>query len=543
MKKLKHTYIMVICLLCLACNQEFLDKNPNDALSADSFWSNEYDAIAGLTAIYDALETGNESLGWATLGLFDLFTPLGNSRNGVYRQIAEGVHNPDNRIVNELWENMYKGVVRSNDFLVHIDEIPFEGENGEERKNIMIGEARFLRAMYYYLLVEVYGDVPLFITVPTAQDADAYRAPVSEVVELMKEDLLFAVDHLPVPGQEQTGRATKGAALALRMKIGLFEKDWAAAATAAEQIMSMGYSLVPNYEDVISTTNENNEEVIFDVEHIFRNESESGGNFEKMYAFRSASADGWSWMQPTSWYVDQFERIIQNPVEGVDYINEDPDRIPDDVYAYFEGRDPRLDHTILRPGSHFKDKLDDDILYPHDFQAVNHSQVGMHMRKYVIPGAETSQSRDSPLDYIIFRYADVLLNYLEAVAMRDGGAETVSQAILDQTINSIRSRASEDLPLYTAGAITMADIYRERMVELSMEGWSFFDMRRNSMIEINEGFGVYGLTVDAGNTVDFNPNIINQVRIFDPAMHYLWPIPTSELERGKNLTQNPGYPE
>ncbi len=534
---------MVICLLCLACNQEFLDKNPNDALSADSFWSNEYDAIAGLTAIYDALETGNESLGWATLGLFDLFTPLGNSRNGVYRQIAEGVHNPDNRIVNELWENMYKGVVRSNDFLVHIDEIPFEGENGEERKNIMIGEARFLRAMYYYLLVEVYGDVPLFITVPTAQDADAYRAPVSEVVELMKEDLLFAVDHLPVPGQEQTGRATKGAALALRMKIGLFEKDWAAAATAAEQIMSMGYSLVPNYEDVISTTNENNEEVIFDVEHIFRNESESGGNFEKMYAFRSASADGWSWMQPTSWYVDQFERIIQNPVEGVDYINEDPDRIPDDVYAYFEGRDPRLDHTILRPGSHFKDKLDDDILYPHDFQAVNHSQVGMHMRKYVIPGAETSQSRDSPLDYIIFRYADVLLNYLEAVAMRDGGAETVSQAILDQTINSIRSRASEDLPLYTAGAITMADIYRERMVELSMEGWSFFDMRRNSMIEINEGFGVYGLTVDAGNTVDFNPNIINQVRIFDPAMHYLWPIPTSELERGKNLTQNPGYPE
>ncbi|AWW29513.1 hypothetical protein DN752_04865 [Echinicola strongylocentroti] len=543
MKVIKYITILVLLLTQFSCDEDFLEKSPNNALSASSFWSNESDAKAGLTAIYDALETGNESIGWATMGLFDLFTPLGNSRTGFYRQIAEGNHNPNNRAVNELWENMYRGVVRANDFLDHIYEIPFEGENGEVRKNVMIGEAKFLRAMYYYLLIEVYGDVPLFTSVPSIEDADASRAPVSEVVALMKEDLETAINQLPLPGDEETGRATKGAALALRLKLALFEKDWAGAANAAEEVMTLGYELEPEYPNVINVDNENNKEVIFDVEHVFMNESESGGNFEKMYAFRSASGDGWSWVQPTSWLVEQFERTIENPEEGVDFDNEDPDRIPDEIYEYFEGRDPRLDQTILRPGSHFIDKNDQDILYPHDFQAVNHSQVGMHMRKYVIPGAESSQSRDSPLDYIIFRYADVLLNYLEAVAMRDGGAGNLSQGILDRTINAVRSRASEDLPLYTAGNITMDDIYRERIVELAMEGWSYFDMKRNGMIELNDGFEVHGLTVDAGKDVSFNPNVINQVRYFDPEVHYLWPIPTSELERGENLTQNPGYPE
>ena len=89
----------------------------------------------------------------------------------------------------------------------------------------------------------------------------------------------------------------------------------------------------------------------------------------------------------------------------------------------------------------------------------------------------------------------------------------------------------------------MDDIYRERICELAMEGWTYFDMKRNGMIEMNNGFEVMGFTVTAGTSIDFNPNKINQARIFDPAIHYLFPIPTDELERGENLTQNAGYPE
>lgn len=545
MKNIKN-----ICLLLsiwgmtvVSCQDDFLDKVRNDELSAASFWSNEADANAGLIAIYDALETQRGEFGWAALGLFDLLTPIGNSRDGRIRSIAEGTHDPNTNRIGTLWNNMYKGVVRANDFLTHIDDIAFIGSDVDERKNRMIGEARFLRAMYYYMLVEFYGDVPLFTTVPGIDDATAPRAPKNEVLSLIKEDIASAVANLPTPGDEEVGRGTSGAALALRVKVALHEKDWDTAASAAEDIINLGkYGLVPDYANVISIDNENNEEVIFDVEHIFMNDAENGGVVEKMYAFRSSSGNGWTWVQPTMWLVDQYERIVDAPVEGVDYVNEDPSRIPNEVYEYFEGRDPRMDHTIIRAGSHFLDKTNTDILYPHDFQAVNHSQVGMHMRKYVIPGEGTSANTDSPLDYVIFRYADILLNYLEAVAMRDG-VGSVSQSILDQTINAVRARASDQLPLYTAGNITMNDIYTERIRELAMEGWTYFDMKRNSMIEMNNGFEVKGFTVVAGESIDFNPNVINRTRVFDPAIHYLFPIPLSELERGENLTQNQGYPQ
>lgn len=539
----RFSWLFVALVLCLGCNEDFLDEFRQDQLSADSFWSNEADAVAGLTAVYDALENQRGEPGWASLGLFDLLTPIGNCRNPAFRRLAEGIHDGTTGTVVQLWDNMYRGVVRANDFLEHVDDIPALNSNFEVARNRMKGEAHFLRAMYYYLLVEFYGDVPLFTDVPTVDDATTTtRTPKSEVLSLIKSDLDFAVSSLPLPGEEETGRATKGSALALRVKVSLYEKDWSRAATDAEAIMDLGYSLVPNYGDVISLDNENNEEVIFDVEHVFMNESEGGGTAEKMYAFRSSAGNGWSWVQPTLWLVEQYERVIPEPQEGVDYVNQDPERIPNSVYEVFEGRDPRLDHTIVRAGSYFLDKRGRDILYPHEFQAVNHSQVGMHMRKYVIPGEGTSANTDSPLDYIIFRYADILLNYVEAVAMRDGGAENVPQAILDQTINAVRARASDDLPLYVEGEITMEDIYRERIVELAMEGWTYFDMKRNGMIEMNDGFEVKGFRVQAGKSIELNPKTINQVRIFDASKHYLFPIPIREIERSERaLTQNPGY--
>ena len=104
--------------------------------------------------------------------------------------------------------------------MVHIDDIPFTGDDATEVKNRMTGEARFLRAMYYYILVECFGDVPLFTTVPTVEDPAAPRVPKAEVLAL----ITFAVNNLPLPGDEETGRATIGAALALSVKVALYEK-------------------------------------------------------------------------------------------------------------------------------------------------------------------------------------------------------------------------------------------------------------------------------------------------------------------------------
>lgn len=550
MRKIHYILIaLMVVAINQSCSDDFLDKYPSDKLSTASFWSNEADANAGLVAIYDALapikhtnpERGAPTLG--TMGLFDLITPIGNDRTARMRAIAEGIHSGSTNSVVQPWRHAFRAIARANDFLDNIDKITFESKDAEKTKARMKGEAYFLRALNYYFLVELYGDVPLFRHVPTVEDAFTERAPKSEVLGLIKEDLAFAVDNLLLRADSEVGRATKGSAKALQVKVALYEKDWNTAATISEEIMGMGYSLVPNYGDIFTIANENNEEVLFSVQYVFMNDAERGSQMEKLYANRSAASSGWSWMQPTLWYVEQCEKIINNPVEGVDFENEDSTRISNELYAFYEGRDPRMDHTILRPGSHFVDSKDTDVLYPHGISGPQHSQTGMHMRKYVVPGSSDALPWDSPLDFILFRYADILLCHVEAVAMRDG-VGSVTQDVLDKTINLVRARSSNLLPPYTAGNITMDDIYRERIVELAFEGWTYFDMKRSGMIEMNNGYEVKGLTVQAGDTVFFNSDPINGKRIFDPATHYVFPIPSAEIEKSSGaLKQNPNYPQ
>ncbi|TDT46923.1 putative outer membrane starch-binding protein [Maribacter spongiicola] len=558
MKNIKYLLtLLMLSVIGFSCEDDFLDKYPEDQLSSATFWKDENDAKASLVSVYDALQPPTDQnpyrgcASWASLGVLADITPIGFERQSHrLRPVGDGVHSGSNIYLSTAWTLGYRGVVRANDFLTHIDDIEFSGSNSDQVKNAMKGEAMFLRAMNYYWLVELFGDVPLFTHVPTVDDAATPRSPKSEVLNLIKEDLAFAVANLPRRANAETGRATKGAAMALQVKTALYETDWDTAAIVSEAIMELGdYNLVSDYGDVISLENENNEEVIFSVQHVFLNDAEPGSYVEKLYANASSASSGWSFIQPTLWFVDQFERIIQNPQEGIDYVNEgglnssgEP-KISNEIYEYFEGRDPRMDYTILRPGSHFIDLNDNDIVYPHELNGPNHSFTGLHMRKYVVPGSGKSVDWDSPLDYIIFRYADILLCHAEAVAMRDGVAN-VSQEVLDKTINKVRGRASELLPKYTAGNITMNDIYRERICELGFEGWTYFDMKRSGMIEINNGYQVQGLKVIANETVEFNPDGIGNVRIFNPSVHYVWPIPSDEIQKSSNaLVQNPGYPQ
>lgn len=533
MKKYRYILSIPVFVAVLLCGcEDILDKQPPGALSKSSFWQTEDDAMAGIAAVYDALETDRGQLGWGHMGLMDLFTPLGHCRQGSYVAFAAGTHDPSTSVARDLWENSFKGVVRANDFIVNIDRIEMDADLSAR----LTGEARFLRAMYYYMLVDNFGDVPLFETVPTVDDALVTRSPKADVIALMKKDIDFAINNLEsnYTGND-LGRATVGAATALKVKVALLEKDWATAASAAEQIMGMGYDLLPNYADNFTVENENSEEVIFDIQHIFMSDAEPGGRVEKLYAPRGATASGWTWVQPTLFLVDKFEVIDPNPT----YVQEDT-RIPTEIYDYFEGRDPRMDHTIIRPGAHFIEQKG-DVLHPFEITNRNNSQTGLQARKYVLEGPTgITLPNNSPLNWIVFRYSDILLNYLEAVAERDEiGA--LSQVILDQTINKVRARASDQLPLYTAGNITMEDIYDERIRELAYEGWIYTDMKRWGTLEMNNGFEVVGLDINSSSVALGSSPLIT--RTFESPKNYLMPIPQNERDINPNLSQNPGYTE
>ena len=531
----KYIYIwslpVLLTVLLFGCHEDTLDTVPLGALSEDSFWKTEGDAQAGLTAIYDAMQSDFRHLGWGNMAIFDLFTQIGRVRNGGFNAIANGTYDPSSGVIRDLWRTNYKGVVRANDFITHIDAIEMDAAI----KARLTGEAKFLRAMFYFMLVDNFGDIPLFETVPTVEDALVSRSPKAEVVALMKSDIEFAIANLDASYTgNNVGRATIGAATALKVKIALIDQDWATAATAAEQIMGMGYDLVPNYSYIFSPSNENNEEVIFDIQYIFQNDAETGNQYEKLFAPRGAAASGWSWVQPTLFLVDKFEVIDANPT----YVVEDS-RIPTEIYDHFEGRDPRMDATIIRPGAHFVETSGDKI-HPFQMRNLGNTQTRFWARKYVIEGPTGSSfSRDGPVNWIVFRYADVLLNYLEAVAERDGGAASVSQGVLDATINKIRTRASNLLPLYTAGNITMEDIRDERIRELAYEGWHFSDMKRWETINTNNGFQVLGLNT-SNNTVKLSTNPI-ATRVWE-SKHRLFPIPQSEIDINPNLKpQNTGW--
>jgi len=334
----------------------------------------------------------------------------------------------------------------------------------------------------------------------------------------------------------EVGRAGKASALALKTKLALFVNDWVTAVSASKAIIDMGkYKLEADYGKIFTIENENNGEVIFDIQGIADSDAEPGNTFEYMFSNVSSANGGWTWMCPSLWLVDKYEIIDKNPVYSI------PDkRIPDAIYKYFEGRDPRMDANILRPGSYFLDKGNVNRLYPYEITSYTNSTTKMAMRKYVIPGDKGRDGVDaSPLNFIIFRYADILLNYAEAKVQLEGVGD---QSVYD-ALNSIRARASNKLPLYSMGQFSkeklLETIYNERIRELPMEGWLYFDFKRWKWIELNVGFKVMGMDVTA-TKVSFSTKPAS-TRNFDPARDYLFPIPQKEINLNSNLTQNPNW--
>lgn len=523
--------LLAIMLTLFASCDDLLDKQPLDKISEATFWLSPKDADAGLQACYDVLQCRGTSKNpaYELWGMMDALTPISYSRNGGYNSVAEGTHDPNTGFIRDYWSVAYKGIVRCNDVLDHIDDIPYP-DNESDVKAWVKGEASFLRALYYYQLIIAFGDVPLILSVQEVSEAMVPRSPLADVITAMHDDLDVAISNLPNSyTASNVGRATKGAALTLKTKVHLFEKDWEGAASAAKQVIDLGvYSLQPNFRDVFNWQNENNSEVIFDIQFI--SFVKDGATFDKMYATRSHSSWGWSWLSPTLWLTEKFEKIDENP----EYTIEDA-RIQPEVYEYFEGRDPRMDATILRPGGHTVVEKGLDKLYPYGITNYHHSKTGLTIKKTIIEG-DGGIPYDSPNNWVLLRYSDVLLMYAEAKKQLG----QLDQVTADLSINAVRERASNQLPLYSAADITLNDIYDECIRELAFEGWLFPRFKRWDMLKLNDGFEVMGMATNSTNcTFATSPVVTRQY--FD--YHQWWPIPQSERDINSNLTQNTGYPE
>lgn len=566
MKKLYHkisVFVLIIAVL-LACEDQ-LTKAPLDAPSSANFFSNESELEVGINGVYTSLWWYSRTTEPAPLEI-DNSTDIGFIRGGPLKDVSIGAHNSDTGIFESTWNHLYSGISKANNLLQNMDRA--QDEVSSDFYTRIQAEARFLRAFFYHFLVELYGDVPLLTEIPTIEEAEIGRTQKSEVVDQIIEDLDFAAQNLPEQWSgDEEGRATKGAALALKARVALYNEEYTIAAQTAQEVIDLGvYELYPDYEAQFQYEGIRSSGVILDVPFEIGVQASyipqrNGGRMEGAFSVNV----------PSQSMIDSYQALDGQPIDKSDLY---------DPAQPFENRDPRLDASIVRPQSIFKEYVFETHPDSTETWRVENGQrvervtnqnvtnpfasyTGYLWRKYLSPEDFPENIQQSTIHWIYIRYAEVLLIYAEAKIENND----IDQSVLD-AMNQVRARAygvdpsnTTEYPAVTAmdQAELRREVRYERKVELAYEGFRLFDIRRWGIAhEVMDGIlvgrprGAYS-EIDNPPTIDedlgYHPDygaLIDQYRSvepreFDPDRDYLWPIPQAELDVNDEIEQNPGY--
>jgi hypothetical protein len=504
------------------CNKGLLDTQPTDRYLESTFWNTPEAVTAGLSACYSSLR-GSGLYGSTAIPLFEETASPNAYTYGddqAFNSIAKGQQSATTGgIIVNRWASCYGGIGRCNTFLVKSTEVTMD----EALKRRMKGEAYFLRALCYNMLQVHYGDVPLILDPPDpTTQSDLGRTPRAEVVKQILTDLDSAAAILPAKysAASDKGRATKGAALGLKARVLLFEASplfntaaddnkWKIAADAAKSVLDLtaaGYALYGNYRELFLPANENNSEVLFDVQYMY---PDQGNSFDLICRQYNSNA-------PLLDLVNAYEMISGKPIT-------DPASGYNSATPY-ANRDPRMYATIVYPGDTYMNAKVSETRF---------AITGYGMKKYSIydkgpapTGMSDLKDGQSETNFIVLRYADILLMYAEAQNEFAGPDATVYSAI-----NKVRKRAG--MPDIATGYTKeeLRDIIRrERRIEFAGEALYYNDLRRWKQAEVALNATIYN-----------HKGAAIETRKFNAARDYWWPIPQTQRDLNPNLGQNPNY--
>ena len=497
----KTSYIIAIFsfTLLFGC-KKFLDKAPLDSVNTSNFWITADDAVSAINGAYQPMQ-------WPKLYNLRMWTTdiwagnsvvgAGGGTDGIETQdIANFVTATDNAAALDIWRGPAPGILRCNLVLQNVPGMKID----ESLKNRVLGEAKFLRASYYFILVRLFGDVPL-ITVPQTPEGDLrpVRTPKLQVYDLIIADLTDAINLLP-PKTSYTGtdigRASKGAAMGMLAKVHLTPGNYHQTVDLCKQVTALGYTLNANYSDNFNPQTKNSNESLFEVQYYGKTnysfwDNENQASWVSTFTGpRNADfvGGGYGWDQPTQEFVNAYE-----------------------------SGDKRKDQTVLYAGCpNFDGKA----------YSAAYSTTGYNLRKFLVPKSISPDYDTNPADFPVLRYADVLL--MQAEAMNELGQTTDAQAVATDIntggpLNRVRKRAGlTDVQGLSKDALR-EKILHERRMELAFEGHRWFDL-----VRVNNG--QYGL--------DFLHSI---GKVNATTKHLLLPIPQKERDANPNLSQNTGY--
>ncbi len=339
---MKNQSIKIIAFFCLfltiACN-DILDKAPLDGPADVTFLQTEDELIMAVNGVYNDLWFHELSAAGQWEYILDCTTDISWDRNGsIFTTIGNGSQSPTDESFATIWSHLYTGIARCNFILENMDRV---NDASQETKGQSDGQIRFLRAYWYSQLIALWGDVPLITKTLGLGENKTPNNNVSEIVDFLLSELDVAAQELPQSwGSADKGRATSGAALALKSRVALWAGRYDIAVSAAKQVIdSKVYQLYPNYRELFQYKGESCSEVIFEIMYQYGIE-----DHRMSYAVGSRNCKCTSTKVPTQSMVDSYECI-----DGLT-IDESP--LYDPAHP-FENRDPRLKQTIATPGNIF----------------------------------------------------------------------------------------------------------------------------------------------------------------------------------------------
>lgn len=496
MKRLQYIIIGLSAFLTTSCS-DFLDLSPKNTVDPGVTMTDSV-ATALSNACYRTLQSSNmynQRIWTLDIVAGNSLVGAGGGTDGLETiQASNFIAQTDNGMALYMWRSPWVGIGQCNILLKNLSTATGLSQAIKDRS---MGEAYFLRAHYYFILVRLYGGVPLRLEPFNPGESTAIaRNTLEETYTQIMNDCQNAIDLLPTKASydsKNVGRACKEAAMAMMADIYLTlapdHKDYyAKAADLCKGISTMGYDLSTcKYVDNFDATINNGPESLFEVQYSGNTEYDFWGNnpqsswLSTFMGPRNADfvAGGYGWNQPTQEFVDQYEQGDKRK----------------DLTVFYQGC-PDFD------GKQYKS---------------SYSNTGYNVRKFLVPKSISPEYNTNPENFVIYRYADVLL--IEAEALNEQGLTTEAAAPL----NIVRTRAG----LPSVSNLSQADmrekIIHERRMELAFEGHRWFDLIRldhgNYALNYLKSIGKGNVTKD----------------------RLLFPIPQTEMDANSLMTQNPGY--
>lgn len=556
-----------------------LETYPGDKVNEGTFYKTGDHAHQGLMGIYGMLRL-NEAYGYQFC-----FDHLGDIAYGYnYYMMFLATYTDRDGTIQAHWQTFYDGIHRVNTFIRSVKGM--RGIITDEQINEYVAEAKFLRAMFYFSLTDLFGGVPYYDESTNVNEEfmnlKQPRSSLEEVRAHILEDLDEAIKYLPVEhAASEYGRATKGAAYALRGKVHLYDKEWQSAINDFEEIVynksnNYGYALDDDYARVFKLYNgAKSPETVFSIQNKSGVGTEYGMQIQALMGCRGAYGSCWNNTVPSTQLVDMYEfkdgrpfnwdeifpgynamtpeqrkELLSVEMDGSGTIVGLREADTAKILSAYTCRDPRLMATVIVPYSHYMGNIgrttNVDLIFALDHNLAGNANGGTIQnnagwvsylyRKFVTEGDQggaISNRLHTPFAFPLIRFADVLLMLSEAY----NEAGQLDKAVTE--FNKVRARVG--MPGLNSGPAWMVvsnkeqmaeRIRKERAVEFAGEGLRFSDLRR-------WGYEIAHKTLNNVDAVNIYGEPIYTHLFTERDM--LWPIPGVERERNKKLTQNPGW--